>query len=172
MAIHHELDATGRMATQGQNAENLFFSLAKSKGYKVEIASPYQETREHWDCRLSKDGSPSLTVEIKSQKSFSILHNGRRTKDFFLVEFVGVTGHDGWLYGKANLVAFEVENGFYLVPRKTLVEIAEKLCSKEFVDRKENMLYKTYGRRDRQDEVSAILLNDVIATRNFSFWKK
>lgn len=50
--------------------------------------------------------------------------------------------------------------------------IVEKLCSEEFVDHRENMLYKTYGRRDRQDEVSAILVNDVIATRNFSFWKK
>lgn len=172
MAIHHELDLTGRMSAQGQAAENVFFDLAASKGYRVQLADRYQETREHWDCRLTKDGSPSLTVEIKSQKSFSIFHNGKRTKDFFLVEFVGVAGHAGWLYGKANLVAFEVENGFYLVPRKTLVEIAEAKCSPQFVDRRENMLYKTYGRRDRQDEVSAILINDVISTRNFSFWKK
>jgi len=27
-------------------------------------------------------------------------------KDFFLVEFVGVTGHAGWIYGNADLVAF------------------------------------------------------------------
>lgn len=157
--------------SQGRSAENVFIAMAKSKGYTVTLANPHQERVEHWDVRLEKSGSPSLTVEIKSAKSFPILHKGERTKNFFLLENKGVSGHDGWLWGKANVVAFEAENGFYIVPRKTLVEIFQKKCAKEWVDRREFMLYKTYGRRDRQDEVSAILISDVTATRNFSFWK-
>jgi hypothetical protein len=94
------------------------------------------------------------------------------TKDFLLIEWKGITGHDGWIWGKADLIAFERQDGFYMIPRKTLLELGQKLCAETWVDRREEMLYKTYGRRDRQDAVSAILLNDVIATRNFSFWKK
>lgn len=171
MAIHHELDLTGRNASQGQSAEDAFCSLARAQGYAIRMATPHEDRIKHFDCVIFKNGK-SYKIEIKSKKNFCVWHKERRTKDFFLVEFVGVTGHAGWLYGEANLVAFEVENGFYLVPRKTLVEIAEAKCSKQFVDHRENMLYKTYGRRDRQDEVSAILVNDIIATRNFSFWKK
>jgi hypothetical protein len=126
---------------------------------------------EHFDFLIEK-GEKRYKVEVKSKKGFSILHNGRMTRDFFLVEFVGVTGYKGWLYGQADLVAFEEENGFYLVPRKTLAEVSGKLCKLDWVDHKTQMLYKTYGRKDRQDEVSAILINDILVTRNFSFWKK
>lgn len=171
MAIHHELDTTGRCAAMGETAEQQFVAIAKAHGYTVTQATPNQDRLDHFDYTIAKDGK-AFKVEVKSKKGFGIYHNGRRTTDFFLVEFVGVAGFAGWLYGKADLVAFQEENGFYLVPRKTLVEVAEAKCSEEFVDRRENMLYKTYGRRDRQDEVSAILVNDIIATRNFSFWKK
>lgn len=169
MAIHHELDTTGRCAEMGATAENQFIALAKSQGYTVTPATSHQDRIEHFDFIISKGGK-SIKVEVKSKKGFSVLHNGRRTNSFFLVEFVGVAGFAGWLYGKADLVAFQESNGFYLVPRKTLAEVAEAKCSEEFVERRENMLYKTYGRRDRQDEVSAILINDILITRNFSFW--
>ena len=172
MAIHHELDLTGRNSAQGQSAEAEFLALASSHGYAVRNATPHEDRTKHFDFVLLKDGK-ALKVEVKSKKSFCIWHKEQRTKNFFLVEFTGVAGYAGWLYGEADLVAFQEENGFYLVPRKTLVEIAEAKCDrKKWVDHRENMLYKNYGRRDRLDEVSAILVNDVIATRNFTFWKK
>lgn len=156
---------------KGQNAEDIFCALAKSKGYSVTLANPRQERIEHWDCLLSKDGK-SLKVEIKSKKMFHLFHRGRTISDFFLVEFLGVAGYAGWSYGKADVFAFEWDNGFYLVPAKTFREVAERLCSNEWVIDKKNMLYKRYGRKDRQDEVSAILISDITDTKNFSFWKK
>lgn len=170
MAIHHELDLSGRANSQGQSAESLFVELAKKHGHRVTPANSYQERIEHWDFLLTKE--KNLRVEVKSLKTFAVLHNGRMTKDFLLIEWKGVSGHDGWIWGKADLIAFERQDGFYMVPRKTLLELGEKLCSQEWVDRRENMLYKQYGRKDREDCVSAILLGDLIATRNFSFWKK
>jgi len=170
MAIHHELDLSGRANSQGENAESLFVELAKKHGHKVTPANTHQERVEHWDFLLTKE--KNLRVEVKSLKTFAVLHNGRMTKDFLLIEWKGVSGHDGWIWGKADLIAFERQDGFYIVPRKTLLELGEKLCSQEWVDRREDMLYKQYGRKDREDCVSAILLGDIIATRNFSFWKK
>jgi hypothetical protein len=92
--------------------------------------------------------------------------------NFFLVEFLGVAGYAGWTFGKADVFAFEETNGFYLVPANTFREVAEKLCTKNWVSDKKDMLYNRYGRKDRLDEVSAILQSDIIATRNFAFWKK
>lgn len=170
MAIHHELDLSGRANSQGKNAEQLFVELAKKQGFKVTPANPHQERIEHWDFLLSKE--KNLKVEVKSLKSFAVLHNGRMTKDFLLIEWKGVSGHDGWIWGKADLIAFERLDGYYMIPRKTLLEVGEKLCSHDWVDKRENMLYNLYGRADRHDCVSAVLLSDIIATRNFSFWKK
>ena len=172
MPIHHQqFDPTGFDFRKGQNAEDSFHILAKSKGYAVRESRPDEDRIGHYDFVISKDGK-SYKVEVKSKKLFHIRHKGRMISDFFLVEFVGVAGFAGWSYGQADLFAFEEENGFYLVPAKTFREVAEKLCSNEWVTDKKDMLYKRYGRKDRQDEVSAILLNDVIITRNFSFWKK
>jgi len=171
MAIHHYLDTTGRAAAIGVRAEDAFEALAKASGFAVEKSTRNQDMREHWDFRITKDGK-SHRVEVKGEKDFAVLSNGQMTRDFFLVEFVGVTGHAGWLYGQADLVAFEKNGGFYVVPRNTLVSVAEKLCSTDWVKEKRHMLYKSYGREGRQDEVSAILINDIIATRSFSFWKK
>jgi hypothetical protein len=170
MAIHHELDLNGRANFQGQNAESLFVELAKKQGFKVTPANSHQERIEHWDFLLTKE--KNLKVEVKSLKTFAVLHNGRMTKDFLLIEWKTVTGHGGWIYGKADLIAFERQDGFYLIPRKTLLDLAEKLCAEIWVDKRENMLYRQYQRKERKDIVSAILLSDVIATRNFSFWKK
>lgn len=171
MAIHHHLDTTGRAATIGMRAEDSFVAQAKLQGFTVQKSNHHQDIREHWDFLITQGGK-SQRVEVKGEKDFAILHNGQMTRDFFLVEFVGVTGHDGWLYGKADLVAFEKGGGFYIVPRTTLVAVAEKLCSTEWVTEKKKMLYKSYGREGRQDEVSAILISDILATRSFSFWKK
>ena len=171
MSIHHHLDTSGRCAAMGQSAEDTFAALAKEQGFTVKKSSDHQDRIEHFDFLIEKGGK-RYRVEVKSKKGFSILHKGRMIRDFFLLEFVGVTGRAGWLYGQADLVAFQEENGFYLVPRKTLVEVGEKLCTREWVDDKKQMLYKNYGRKDRQDEVSAILVNDILVARNFSFWKK
>ena len=172
MAIHHHLDTTGRCFKAGNSAEKNFSRLANEKGYKATEATKKQEIYEHWDFRVEKDGK-SHKVEVKSEKDFFIKdQSGQLTKDFLLVEFSGVTGHAGWLYGQADIVAFEKPDGFYLVPRTTLVRLAEKLCVAKLVSNKRDMLYKSYGREGRQDEVSAILLKDVIETKNFSFWKK
>lgn len=155
----------------GQNAENAFAVLAISKGYLVRESNPNEDRIGHYDFTLSKGGK-NLKVEVKSKKMFRILHKGRMIADFFLVEFLGVAGFAGWTYGKADVFAFEWDNGFYLVPSRTFREVAEKLCTNEWVTDKKNMLYKRYGRKDRQDEVSAILISDITDTKNFSFWKK
>lgn len=172
MAHQNTFDTTGVCFSQGQKAEDIFASVAKQKGFNVSPANKREELSEHFDFWVVSPQGKKLKVEVKSQRAFPVVNNGKLVRDFVLVEFQGVTGHKGWLYGKSDLIAFEYGDGFYLVPRSTVVQVAEKLCNGNFVDRKEHMLYNRYNRKGREDEVSAILLNDLIVTRNFSFWKK
>lgn len=171
MSTRNQYDLTGHNHSMGQKAEDNFFALAKSKGYNVRVSNSHEDRIGHYDCTITKDGK-SYKVEIKSKKGFSIKHKGRFTDSFFLVEFVGVSGHDGWLYGQADIVAFEEPNGFYIVSRKRLEEVAERLCKGPFVEKKVDMLYNRYGRKDRQDEVSAILVSDLSVEKSLVFWKK
>ncbi len=158
--------------SKGENAERSFEQLALLNGYNITPATPQQERFEHWDFRITKDSGCNLTVEVKSKKAFPILdEKGEKTFDFVLLELLGITGKDGWLYGKANIIAFEWSNGFYLVPRTTLIQLVDSKLNRKRVDSKDKMLYKLYAREGRKDLCTAVLLNDIVATRNFSFWK-
>lgn len=171
MATMNHLDTTGSAFEAGQKTEDRFAAIARASGYSVTNANSRQERIDHFDFIIQRDKGP-LRVEVKGIKNFAILHNGRMTKDFFLIEWVGVAGFQGWIDGKADIIAFEREDGFYLVPRKTLLNVASRLCSSDLVSSREKMLYKSYRRNGRMDEVSAILISDILATRNFTFWKK
>jgi hypothetical protein len=170
MAIHHELDLSGRANLQGESAESLFADLAKKHGFKVTPANSYQERIEHWDFLLTKE--KNLRVEVKSLKTFAVLHNGRMTRNYLLVEFAGVSGQRGWVYGKADFIAYELKDYFLLVSREYLLAVACKKCSAEWVDKREEMLYRNYGRKDRLDQVSAILISDIEDKNKFCLWKK
>ena len=171
MAHHNEQDKSGRCFEQGQKAEDFFADIARSKGYQVQSANRFQETREHWDFLLVGK-TQSFKVEVKSKKAFPVFHNGKKTFDWILVEFSGITGHAGWMYGKADHVAFEMDDHFLSIPRTQLVALAENLISTDRVSRKEEMLYKSYGRQGRQDEVGGVLVSDLLMYGNCWKWEK
>lgn len=161
MAHHYQQDTTGSDFKRGSDVEDKFAAIARSYGYSVKEATRKQDMLEHFDFILQKDGKAPVTVEVKSMKNWPILHNGKSTKDFVIVEFRGITGHWGWLYGSAHWVAFERQDHFLLIPRSDLERISLKKVGTDWVERRENMLYNLYGRKDRLDEVSALLVSDI-----------
>lgn len=166
--MRHPLDHTGRDHWTGQNAENQFAALAQRHGYNVTKSTPNQDRLGHFDFVLRKEGELHK-VEVKSFKSFPILKGYNETRSFFLVEFKGVEGFDGWAYGQANLIAFQTPKGFYLVPRRILAQVAEDKCTGKPVLNKESMLYNIYGRKGRADQVTAILIDDIPSAKRV-FW--
>lgn len=64
------------------------------------------------------------------------------------VEFVGY-GHDGWIYGQQEYMAFEKphKDGFLCVSTNKLREWCEKNIKLEFVNNKDEAWYKLYVRR-------------------------
>jgi hypothetical protein len=144
----------------GQSAESQFASMAQKNGWTVIEASKEGNIEDHYDYEISKDGQ-HLKVDVKSKKRVS-----RKTKDvqddFVWVEFRTVRDTKGWLFGSADLIAFENQNGFKIVERKALVRVINKLVKIHVkVDKPEDALYKVYTRKGRPDEITMLKASDL-----------
>lgn len=146
----------------GRRAESSFARSAIKHGWTIEPASEDGNKNEHFDYLMSKDGR-SLKVEVKSRKRM-----GRadfRVQDAFVwVEIHGVRKDDqGWLYGGADLIAFELADSFRLVRRSDLARLIGKLVDfNATVDTPKEALYKLYSRRGRHDLLTMIRSSDLL----------
>lgn len=144
----------------GQGAESRFALLAQKRGWAVTEASREGNIEDHFDYEIAKDGQ-RLRVDVKSKKR--IARNAGDVQDELLwIEFRSVRGVKGWLFGSADLIAFETKNGFKIVERKALVRIINKLVKIHVrVDKPEDALYKVYTRKGRPDEITLIKISDL-----------
>ena len=171
MAYRNKYDTNGSASQLGENAENLFLNAARSNGWDISDASR-QDQFNHIDYYVQISPSSKISVEVKSRKK--IKRNDKAVNDDFIwVEFKNVRGNRGWLYGKADCIAFEREHDFLIVNRRLFARLCEKLCdlTKVNVDPK-LPLYTGYTRRDRQDLVSLIKMSDIENNIKFSLLKK
>jgi hypothetical protein len=100
-------------------------------------------------------------VDVKSKKRVS-RKAGNIQDDLVWIEFRTVRDTKGWLFGSADLIAFENLNGFKIVERKALVRVINKLVKLHIkVDKPEDALYKVYTRKGRPDEITMIKASDL-----------
>ena len=149
---------------QGVNASLRFVKIAREQGYEIIQASRLEDINDHFDYKICKTGDCSK-VEVKSAKKIKRSHM-EITYDLVYVEFKNVNGKQGWLYGKADWVAFEQKSGFILIAATKLIEIAEKLVDRNAFEPYPR-LYKSYRRKDRPDEhVGLIRIQDIMAEKH------
>ena len=151
--FRHKLDRDGSCSEMGENAETLFSKAAKKNGYDVLKANKKLEF-DKVDFVLTK-GEKKIKVEVKARKRIS--RKDKVAQDELLwVEISNVSakeGNNGWLYGGADVIAFEQEDKFVIVNRESLVSYVEKNCDlTNFVKNSKDALYKSYRRRDRPAE--------------------
>ncbi len=109
---------------------------------------------------ISKD-SRQFRVDVKSKKRVARKAGGVQ-EDLVWIEFRTVRDTKGWLFGSADLIAFETKNGFKIVERKALVHVINKLVKIHVkVDKPEDALYKVYTRKGRPDEITLIKTSDL-----------
>jgi hypothetical protein len=84
------------------------------------------------------------------------------------VEFINVRGNDGWLFGQAEYIAFDIEaiQGLAMVSRTELLALCERLVVKEFVP-KQQAYHKLYNREGRHDVISRLELIDIAPLKTF-----
>lgn len=100
------------------NANAAFKAVCYKAGWKISELSSNQDMFKHVDymVHMPKHGK-TFSVDIKGDKEFSATHA--------LVEVRNVRGDDGWVFGEAQFIAFQVGEEFRLVKRADLVNILE-----------------------------------------------
>jgi len=155
----------------GEKAEQLFIILAVKLGWKISASSKDENIDEHWDYLIEKETN-ALRVEVKSRKRISRSDNGLQS-DLTWIEIHGVRPKDtGWLFGKADLIAFEKEKSFILVKRLDLLALVNKkvnLVAK--VRDPKDALYKIYTRSGRKDKLTLLPSKDIEEIK-FMEWNK
>jgi hypothetical protein len=155
----------------GEKAEELFAELARRAGWQVSPSSKAENIDEHWDFLISKDRE-NFKIEVKSAKRVDRNDGGIQFK-YTWVEIHGVRPKDtGWLFGKADLIAFERESSFLFVKRLNLLAVVNKkvnLVAK--VTNPQDAVYKIYRREGRKDKLTLLPSSDIEEIK-FMEWKK
>jgi len=154
----------------GERAENQFAGMARRAGWQVSPSSQDENIDEHWDFRI-ENGAENFRVEVKSSKR--IHRNDRAAQaEFIWVELRNVRGKVGWLFGKADLIAFENESAFAFVKRLDLLKIVnQKVNLVAKVKDPNDALYKIYTRSGRKDKLTLLAAGDIEEIK-FMEWKK
>lgn len=146
----------------GDLAEIRFVKVVKETGWECEEA-PKRLQFKHIDFLIKTESGKEFSVEVKARK-----RKRRSDKNFnddlIFIEFKNVAGYDGWLYGAADIIAFEREEGFILVNREDLKNKCLELCdlSKKAT---QPTLYQSYTRLERKDVVSMIKFEDIASLK-------
>lgn len=145
----------------GDNTEDLFVSACSKLGYACTKTNASIDMFDHIDFYIDRP-SGRTSVDVK----------GNNTIDSIWVEFKNVRGKDGWLYGKAQYIAFDMPelNGFVMVGRNELKDRCEEIIEKVFVGKNES-IRKLYTRYGREDVIAQIQLNDISDLKSYRLIK-
>jgi hypothetical protein len=185
-------DTTGDMTKRGSEAERNFNTAIREvlgEAGKAEGAVTWFNDRNnpehmryqkiiHADFRIVENGKTSL-YEIKGRKKFNAW-DGEPNDGIVWIEFKTVSDwikdlsvRNGWMFGKADFIAFESKTNFLSVDRLKLIEMVTAKCdlTKITNDKYKKTLYEGYTRwgkntrgiwGPRYDLTSFVLRQDVL----------
>ncbi len=154
----------------GEKAEGLFILIAVKHGWKISASTREQNIDEHWDYLIEKDDQ-HFKVEVKAEKRIQRKDDDSQAH-FTWVELRNVRGKVGWLFGKADLIAFEKEKTFFFVKRLDLLALVnQKVNLVAKVKSAKDALYKIYTREGRKDKLTLLPTSDIDPIK-FMEWKK
>lgn len=147
-------------AQQGAMAHQRFVAACEfNKKYKTRRASRDEDIYDHIDVWVERNDGNEVGVDVKG---------GNHPKTIW-VEFKNVRGDKGWVYGKADFIAFDMpeEGGFSVVRREELKDYVEQNVTKEFVT-KDKAYKKFYQRKDRKDIITLLHLPDIKSFKSYN----
>ena len=148
--------ATGRVA------EVRFIRAAKQLGFQVTKGTRKDDMHLHIDYWLAHSGTSTWGVDVK----------GNNLPDEIWCEFKNVAGNPGWMYGGAEIIAFDMpeEGGFSVVQREELRDYCEMTVEDVFVSNKRDAYKKKYTRKDRADVITKLNLLDIKLLDSYRVW--
>lgn len=141
----------------GENGQNKYFTSCMAANIKI-TRSNRQQDISHIDFFI--DGE---SVDVKGLKR-------SHRQGLILLELKNVMGYDGWCSKSGpKWIAFDFGAFFVHVKTSDLLSIVSSKCDlTKRVDRAEDCLYKAYTRKQRQDLVTMIKLEDIM--KNCEYW--
>jgi len=136
---------------------------AKQLGFQVTKGSRKDDMHLHIDYWLSHGNSSEWGVDVK----------GNNLPDEIWCEFKNVAGNPGWMYGGAEIIAFDMpeEGGFSIVDRIELKDFCEANVEDVIVSHKRDAYMKKYTRKDRADVITILNLLDIKSLDSYRIWE-
>ena len=148
---------------RGNKAEEEFAKLL----IKPVAANRNENIYEHWDI---KDIN-GHTYDVKAMKQYRSSDN-EATDRLHWIEFQNVDGNTGWLYGKADYIAFETRKWWIVVGRKDLVAFVEGATREGKKAKEKPKPYEIYQRDGRNDRLTILPTVDLLSIASQVLVKK
>ena len=172
IAQKNKYDKSGECLQTGLGAEQLFDQIAESKSLEIKNAKRRDNIQKHIDKHLIEENVQGWSVDIKARKKAS-RSDSKAQDEWIWIEFQNVRGNLGWLYGEADNIAFETQDSFVIVDRKSLIDYVENAVDMAKPVRKSYLAkYKTYQRAGRNDVLTMVELSKIIENCNHFVWQK
>jgi hypothetical protein len=139
---------------EGKSVEARFARLLTNPVF----ASKEQDMTEHWDV-----SDNSCRYDVKGMKRFR-RSDPEPTDRLHYIELRNVNGKVGWLYGKADYIAFETRSWWIVVDRAKLADFVEGAIwsgNDQFGLKPEP--YKLIQREGRQDIITIVPTVDLLS---------
>ncbi len=140
-------------AKEGEFANDLCQQL----GGTAFPATTKQDMHDHVDVlwKFDEEKSPAK-IDVKGLKKDNRKDN-RVNPDIHWIEFQNVNGKLGWLYGKADYIAFEDLNEWIIVRRAHLAEVMQNTVKNNSITHNVNeSYYRYYEREGRKDIITKV----------------
>ena len=137
-------------------------AITHTLGGEVKRASSRDDKKIHVDFWWESPRKGRIGIDAKGIKKNSRIDKCYDDTIHWL-ELKSVAGNDGWLYGKADYIAFRTFTKILFVKRETLLDFALKcIDGKEIsVGRNPNECYVPYQRYGRKDLIIKVKTTDL-----------
>jgi len=146
--------ATPHTHSMGQRAEDLFTRVCTSHTLHFRHATMRENMRHFdfvvWPWSLTPLPQKSVRVDVKATKCPQ--RGARPDPTLIYVELKDVSGHKGWVFGEADLIAFQQsDSSFLMVERTELAHAAQTIAQTARMGTRSGQkgtLWKRWNRND------------------------
>lgn len=143
--------------SNGKKSEQKFKEILNRLGVDCYESSKRENIYDHIDFFVKDSYMKSqYTVDVKNYADRDVW-----------IELQGTAGFAGWLYGKADYLAVDFGDEFYMVKLADLRQFIRTKVNFILVDNKKDALYNLYRRRNMKDLLTKITKEDIIGLSEF-----
>lgn len=132
--------------------------LIKQFGGSWVHADRHDDMYNHIDLIYTKKNQITK-FDIKSMKKVN-RKDAEVNDQIHWIELQNVRGNPGWIYGKADYIAFELQNSWLIVKRTDIIDWIDKKVTDKTIGKSKDF-YKYYQRWGRQDIVVKVKTADL-----------